>query len=85
MMSQYLCVQDYSVDFNGDGSVTISDIASSIGYWLRLPGRYVIQSIDDTGLGKFFEIGFSSCDNLVSVVFSLFVWVWLLSLLTKGR
>ena len=85
MMSQYLCVHDYSVDFNGDGSVTISDIASSIGYWLRLPGRYVIQSIHDTGLGNFFEVDFSSCNNWVSVVFSFFVWVWLVSLLTKVR
>jgi hypothetical protein len=84
-MGQYLCVQDYFVDFNGDGSVTISDIASSIGYWLRLPGRYVIQSINDTGLGNFFEVNINSCDNWVSIVFSFLIWISFFSLLTKLR
>lgn len=84
-MSQYLCVQDYFVDFNRDGSVTISDIVSSIGYWLRLPGRYVIQSINDTAVGKFFEINFNSCDNWLSIAFSILIWLWLFSILTKSR
>ena len=72
-MSQYLCVQDFFVDFNRDGLVTISDISSSVGYWLSLPGRYVIQSINDTDVGNFFEINFNSCDNWLSIVFSIFI------------
>jgi len=84
-MNNRLCVSNFAADFNGDGAITISDISSSIGYWLKVPGRFLIQSIHDTGLSNFFEVGFSSCDNWVSVAFSFFVWIWLLFLLTKGR
>ena len=84
-MSQYLCVQDFFLDFNRDGLVTISDISSAIGYWLRLPGRYVIQSIHHTDIGNFFEINFNSCDNWLSIVFSIFMWLWLFYILTKSR
>jgi len=84
-MNNRLCVSNFAVDFNGDGAITISDISSSLGYWLKVPGRFLIQSIHNTELGNFFEINFHSCDNWVSIVFSFFVWMWLFSLLTKGR
>jgi hypothetical protein len=84
-MKNNLCISNFAADFNGDGVITISDISSSLGYWLKVPGRFLIQSIHDTGLGNFFEVGFSSCDNWVSVVFSFFVWIWLFSLLSNGR
>jgi hypothetical protein len=84
-MNNYLCVSNFTADFNGDGAITISDISSSLGYWLKVPGRFLIQSIHETGLGIFFEVDINSCDNWVSIVFSFFIWISFFSLLTKLR
>ena len=84
-MNNYLCVHNFSLDFNGDRVITISDISSSIGYWLKVPGRFFIQTIHGTDLGIFFELDYSSCDNWVSIAFSFLIWLWLVAILTKLR
>lgn len=82
-MNNYLCVPNFAIDFNGDGAITISDISSSLGYWLKVPGRFLIQSVHGSDLGNFFELNVSSCDNWISIVISFIVWGWLFSILTK--
>ena len=79
------CSWNPSLDMNNNGVITISDVGLLFLEWLRAPGMFLTNLIQETSVGLFFEVSYYTCRGLMMSTFSILFWIiFLFFLLTYG-
>ena len=68
------CSLNLSLDMNNNGIITISDVGYLFRELFHAPGMFLINLIQETRVGLFFEASYYKCRGSVMSTFSMLFW-----------